>query len=429
MPKRTHSANRRALACVYAATAAYVIGGVLVGAVPGCRKEPEEGGEAAAPARAGQSTPFPEEREVDANAFTSARVCGACHQAIHACWQQSLHAQAYNNGIFQAAYRTASQARSEERTRLCLLCHAPVVRLTRDYAAQGTMIQEGVTCDFCHSVRAVRVYTPEVQVDLNVGRTKYGPLRHAQSPAHEIVESEVHGRSEFCAVCHEYRNEYGVAVLETYSEWKAGAYAAEGRQCQDCHMPVVSEQVSALGRKQSVPKGVNLHNISGSHNLEQVRKAVALKIVGVAWLPGNTVNVELLVSNVGSGHCFPTGIPMHRAVLEVTVTDRQRHVGQRTIAFEKQLLNKDGLPVTREYEAFLDARATGTDTRLKPKEDRRVVLAFHDVEASDGLVEASLWYQYSTQCVVRKEGVETIEPVEMKFLLALQKHRLSLPGE
>ncbi len=194
-------------------------------------------------------------------------------------------------------------------------------------------------------------------------------------------------------------------------------------------MPLVSEHVSALGMRRDAPKGVNLHDISGSHNLETVRKAVAMKIVSATWLPPNRVSVEIVVSNVGSGHCFPTGMPLHRAVLEVNLTDRQRPLGRRDIEFAKLLLDKDGAPITREYEAFLDARAAGGDTRIKPKEDRSVVVTFYDVEPLEGLVEASLWYQYSTQCVVSKDGVDTVEPVEMKFLLASQKHRVPSPGD
>ncbi len=414
----------RRVASTRAATACF-LGSIALATLNGCKESSESGGAAGA----NQNTPFPEEREVAANTFTSARVCGACHQAIHACWQQSLHARAFSNGVFQAAYRTAAQTRPEAQTRLCLLCHAPVVRLAQAAAGASALQEEGVTCDFCHSVRDVKTYPAEVKVDLDVGHTKYGPLRHAQSPAHQVVESDLHRRSEFCASCHEYQNEYGVAVLETYSEWKAGAYAAAGKQCQDCHMPLVSDHVSALGLKRAGPPGVNLHDISGSHNLETVRKAVTVSITGADRRPDDSLRVRVLVSNVGSGHCFPTGMPLHRAILDLTVTKGQRQLGHQTLTFEKRLLDQNGKLITREYEAFLDARRVELDTRLKPKEARAVELTFADVDATDSHLEASLWYEYSTQCVVSRNGAETIEPVDMKFLVASHKYRVPAPGE
>jgi hypothetical protein len=394
----------------------------------GCRKSSNEGGDAVSTAGAVPSTTFPAAQDIDATKFTSARVCGACHQAINATWQQSMHAQAFSNGVFQAAYREAKGAYAEDRARLCLRCHAPAVFWTPGYASQDPLAAEGITCDFCHSVRAVRLDTPEAQLDVSVGRTKYGPLKHAQSPIHEVVDSELHRRSEFCAACHEYRNAQGVAVLETYSEWKAGPYAAEGKQCQDCHMPLTAGRVAALGPNNAL-KGVNLHDISGSHSLETVRKAVTMKILSAVRLPESKVQVELLVSNVGSGHCFPTGLPLHRAVLEVTLTDRERKIGSRTLTFEKELVDGEGVPITREHEAFLVARSVHSDTRLKPKEERRVVVTFYDAETPEGLVEASLWYQYSTRSVTSKAGTETIEPVDMKFLVASQQRRLPSIGD
>lgn len=371
-----------------------------------------------------QVSDVPVEEKINPDSFTSAEVCGECHQAIHAVWQQSMHSQSLSNGVFQAAYRIAKKATSEERSQLCLNCHAPTVRETGDYGAEDAITNEGVTCDFCHSIRKVEFEQTNPRVDLNLGRTKYGPLLHAQSPAHKIVDSQLHRRSELCAACHEYRNELGIPILETYSEWKASPYAREGKQCQDCHMPLVPGRVVAMGLKSPAREGVNLHDISGSHDQEKVRKAVSLKILSAMRIGARKVRVRISVANIGSGHSFPTGLPMHRALLEVNLVDRGRRVAQRVLKFEKVLMNHRGMPITQEHEAFLEARSIRSDTRLKAKENRIVSVTFSDVEAPEGQIEAVFWYQYPCHVLREKDGVETIEPTEMKFLLATAKKRV-----
>ena len=367
----------------------------------------------------------PEAQRINPNSFTSSRVCGECHQAIHAVWQESMHSRAFSNGVFQAAYRTAKQGVNKERASLCLTCHAPTTRRTGDFVAANPITQEGVTCDFCHSIRGVEFEDGQPRVDLNVGRTKYGPLQHAQSSVHHIVNSRLHQRSELCAVCHEYRNEHGVVILGTYSEWKASPYAREGKQCQDCHMPLIPGNVVASKFDVPVREGVNLHNVSGSHDQERVRKAVAMKILSAVRLGQKKVRIRISVANTGSGHSFPTGLPMHRALLEVNLTDRGRQIGRRVIEFQKVLMNR-GRPITEEHEAFLEARSIRYDNRLKPKENRTIDVTFSNVEVSEGLVDVSFWYQYETRAVRVKDGIETIEPIEMKFLLAAEKKRLPM---
>ena len=354
---------------------------------------------------------------INPDGLTSSAVCGECHQAIHAVWQHSLHANAWSNGVFQAAYNRSLGSYGAEKTRLCLSCHAPTVRHSQDYAVENSITAEGVTCDCCHSISAVDLSDPIDPIRMKVGKVKYGPLRHAQSPAHEIVDTQLHTRSEFCASCHEYRNEHGLLVLGTYSEWKSSSFAKKGKQCQDCHMPLVPGRVVALSVKEDVPTSVNLHDISGSHDIERVRKAIRLELEGYEWI-SDRVWVYLKVSNVGSGHCFPTGLPMHRAVLEVTIRNGQELLGRREIPFERSLLDERGRRIEREHEAFLRAVKVRRDTRLKPDEVRSIEVVFRDVEASRLSIHAALSYEYSTETLVVKGDERRTEPVEMKFLVA-----------
>ncbi len=365
--------------------------------------------------------------KVNPDGWTSSAVCGECHQAIHAVWRESLHANAWSNRVFQAAYQRTSELYGKQQRHLCLACHAPTVRHGEDYGVTDAITAEGVTCDFCHSVAAVDLNDATDPLRVAVGDVKYGPLRHAHSPAHKIVNSPLHTSSEFCAACHEYRNAGGVMVLGTYSEWKSSSYAKRGTQCQDCHMPLVPGRIVALGIKDDTPTSINLHNVSGSHDIDRVRKAITLELEGYEWITDN-VRVYVKVANEGSGHCFPTGLPMHRAVLEVTIRERGRLLDQREIPFEVVMLDKQGRPLKREHEVFVRAARVRSDTRLKPDEARSIEVAFRGVKAARLTVTATLYYQYSTEALVDRDGEQHIEPVEMKFLVASRQSSMKPLG-
>ncbi len=374
-----------------------------------------------------EGSPSEQSPKVNPDGWTSSSVCGECHQAIHAVWRQSLHANAWSNRVFQAAYRRCAEAYGAEQGHLCVACHAPTVRHGEDYGVKEAVTAEGVTCDFCHSVAAVDLGDPVDPLRLSVGAAKYGPLYHAQSPAHKIVDSQLHTKAEFCAGCHEYRNANGVTVLGTYSEWKGSSYARRGTQCQECHMPLVPGRTVALHVKDRARASVNLHDISGSHDIERVRKAITLELEGYEWITDN-VRVYLKVANVGGGHCFPTGLPMHRAVLEVAIRDNGKLIGQREIPFEVVMLDKQGRPLRREHEVFVQAARVRSDTRLKPDEARSIDVVFREIKAGRLTVSAALYYQYSTEALVEKEGEKHIEPVEMKFLIASRQSSMKPLG-
>lgn len=371
--------------------------------------------------------PLGEKPQINPDGFDSATVCSECHQAIHAVWRQSLHSKAWVDPVFQAAYKRTIETFGRRKARLCMSCHAPTVRHTQDYDAAEPITLEGVTCDFCHSVREVALDEPGDSIRLDVGVVKYGPLHKAESDAHKVSSSPLHTRSEFCASCHEYRNDEGVLVLGTYSEWKAGPYSKRGVHCQNCHMPLVPGRVVAANVKDKTDGQVNLHDVSGSHNLEQVRKAVTLKLINTDWM-GDMVWVSLEVANVGSGHRFPTGLPMHKAMLEVTLREGGREIARREVPFSIVMVDKTGRRIEREHEVFFNAARVRIDTRIKPEEVRSVKLTFRDIKSSHRLVlGARLFYKYSTETVVDDEDDLLIEPAEMKFLISSVKKTLKPP--
>ena len=161
--------------------------------------------------------------------------------------------------------------------------------------------------------------------------------------------------------------------------------------------------------------------------MEQVRKAVTLKLINSEWI-GDLVWVNLEVANVGSGHRFPTGLPMHKSVLEITLRDGGREIARREVPFSVMLVDKNGHQINREHEAFFNAARVRIDTRIKPKEVRPIEVTFRDIRSHRRLIlRARLFYQYTTEALNTREGQEMIEPVEIKFLLASAQEMLKPP--
>ncbi len=129
-------------------------------------------------------------------------VCGACHQEIHALWQDTRHAQAFSSPIFQQNWKEIGGEFN------CLECH------TTGYdPAINHYYFEGVTCESCH-----------------------GPLQ----PGHPEQRMPITADAELCATCHK----------TTTDEWRASKHAEVGIQCQSCHDPHAqqpkAESVTAL---------------------------------------------------------------------------------------------------------------------------------------------------------------------------------------
>src|SRR5207249_3000740 len=91
----------------------------------------------------------------DMEAPASAEVCGRCHRAIADAWKTSAHAQAMESRLFQDALEVAEQRFGSGARKTCLKCHSPIAVQVGDLSLRRKVSWEGVTCDFCHSVRDV----------------------------------------------------------------------------------------------------------------------------------------------------------------------------------------------------------------------------------------------------------------------------------
>lgn len=333
--------------------------------------------------------------KVETDKYTSSAVCGKCHEHIYNRWKDSIHAHAMDDPIFNTAYNLAYRKTAGAAKNICLPCHAPTVRFTGDFDEKLPMTKEGISCDFCHTVKAVDLKASDPYIK-EIGLVKRGPFKDGKDlkGKHEIAFSELHKTAEFCAGCHEYKSQNGVSIIGTYGEWKEGPYPAKGKQCQDCHMPAIMGQIVA-GSDTSPKKTINEHNLLGGHSLMQLKKAVDVKVVNINVGEART-EVMVDISNMGSGHRVPTGTPTRRLILNVEISGSEGRVFREKIAYEKVLADMDGKELKDESEVMLGGpMQIIKDNRLKPGETRREVFTFYATGSKLKNVTAWVDYVYS----------------------------------
>lgn len=288
--------------------------------------------------------------------LTEAGVCGACHIDIFSLWQSSQHARSFSNPVFQEAMEDAVSSSGEDVRRLCLRCHAPAAALQEDYEPEDPLIQEGVGCDFCHSLTGTVLAETQNPFVLEVGSVKFGPVEDADSNAHEVGHSEFHTSSLHCAGCHQYTNPNGIEILSTYSEWRTYQASGGDKSCQECHMPLVMANVVDPKVKRVEGSFVNLHKMPGGHSRDQLTKSLRLSITELKRSE-KEVYVQVQVKNSGAGHSVPTGSPSRKVVLSlVAETPGQEETIREQRVYQRVMSDSEGRPILEDSDLFLHGR-------------------------------------------------------------------------
>lgn len=115
--------------------------------------------------------------------------CQECHLDVAAHWENSPHAHAFDDEIFQEKWMGMGEPDE------CLACHT-----TNFIAATGEYSAEGVECEACHG-KVTAEHPPE-------------PI-------------PIKADAEFCGECH----------TTTLGEWRVTGHAVEDIGCMDCHDP------------------------------------------------------------------------------------------------------------------------------------------------------------------------------------------------
>lgn len=327
-----------------------------------------------------------------ADPFESSERCGGCHRDIHRGWKGSAHARSMENPLFQQALESAAPQIGTAGRRLCLSCHSPIALLTGDEKLQKKISWEGVSCDFCHSVTEVTLGDPMKAYKVQPGTVKRGPIENAASSGHEVEYSPLFTDAILCAGCHEYHPEKGEAVLTTYSEWKESPYAAEGVTCQSCHMSLTRANVVDPKVKRVGATVVNIHEMPGGHSLDQLLTAVRVGLE--ARRDGDSLRVDVKITNVGAGHAMPTGFPSRQVILDVLVSAASQQLRAER-RYARTLFDESGSPIVRDNEVILRPATSAVDTRLRAREERLERFAFGLPGEANATVTVRLRYVHT----------------------------------
>ncbi len=334
--------------------------------------------------------------------LASAEECGRCHQDIYRYWKASLHAQAADDPRFQAALtKLKDESPKTEVDTLCLRCHAPALLQAQDAKWERKVSWEGVTCDFCHSVRGVR-QDPKTPFVLDVGQVKSGPLRDVQSTAHVARYAETFSSAELCNPCHQFTNEHGLDVLSTYSEWQASGYPARSITCQNCHMRSTSGKVVDPKIKRVASSSVNLHEMPGGHSVTELNRA--LQAVISSERHGTALDVTVQVTNRGAGHRLPTGSPLRAIVLVVQVDGGTGKSQTATKTYGRVVVDEHNQEAGDEAAVWLRGAKVVRDDRLAPNEKRVEKFSFQMPVNTPVRSVAKFYYRYSPDAPARGES-------------------------
>ncbi len=337
----------------------------------------------------------------------SAEYCGSCHRAIEQGWKESVHSQAMESRLFQDALQMAQSDFGAHARSVCLGCHSPTVAATGDLSLVRKISWEGITCDYCHSIRSVSMTGPNPRAIVEYNNVKEGPWKGVTSPVHGTAYSPLHTSSLLCATCHQYRNSLGFPVLTTYAEWQKGPYSKEHKGCQSCHMYRVEGEVVDPRVKKTTGQEINLHQMPGSHSLAQLNKAIRGQLH--VSHEGGELHVEVDVTNQGAGHMVPTGSPLRKLILLVRAEPFGGKSYQAERVFTRVVADAQGKILNREDLVFMKAAKVVSDTRLAPGETRKETFTFNVPQGVRSTVEADFYYYYSPMAT-------TAAQQEVKFL-------------
>lgn len=364
----------------------------------------------------GQGKGKPSFPKLEKKGYSKAAVCGRCHTLIYQSWKDTLHARSLVDPIFDTAYLEAYRMTQGKAKTFCLACHAPTTQFTKDFEIRQEITSEGITCDFCHTLKDVKLAKQGLhELKIETGLVKWGTHGQEKAPNHEVAASKLYQDSLICAGCHEYVNPKGVVVLGTYSEWSAGFYRKQGTPCQRCHMPISRQEEGYLTEGGLIArKEINLHDIAGGSSVPQLKKMLKVGIASVERL-GGRVRVVVEITNHGAGHRIPTGLPTKRLVLTLKATTAQGKSFVAERSYRKVLLNERGEEITRDVDAFLNAARLSSDNRIEPKETRREEFFFFVPRGTEVVINAQVVYEYKPRVIDQVDTVVDLARDERVF--------------
>lgn len=313
--------------------------------------------------------------------FTDPGTCGGCHQEIFAQWQGSMHNNAFTDQLYLKMHEEASHDTGGTIDSYCTTCHTPIGTFSGEVPpTSGSQISDiskkGIQCDFCHTVT-------NSDFTFSPSKVKQGPFSDSVSSFHETAYSELHTKSDLCGMCHDVNHPTNNLPLEaTFTEWKNSSYAAQGIQCQDCHMtpgPGVSKPNPGKAATGGPDRpNIFTHYFAGANattlaseqhqklSRENLQAAATIELAPSAPVaPGGNMDLKVKVNNKGAGHYLPTGLTDVREMwLDIAVTDASGKeiyrsgaldengvIDQKAVIYRTVFKDKDGQPTLKPWLA------------------------------------------------------------------------------
>lgn len=285
--------------------------------------------------------PIPTDNIPEVLTSLSAKECAKCHEDFYEEWKTTIHSKAWTDPYFQIDWKF------DREGQICKNCHAPLDKQQEDTvlgfndAAKWDPIvepnpdfdrdlqHEGVTCAACH---------------LREGKIR-GPFGLSNTP-HPVEKFD--NPNVICMRCHLVENDqwdtfYSLppcgTVTEIQSTMKhqqkvAGERGISGEvvvpdekslKCVNCHMPLVERPLVEGGKVRKTRR----HLWRGGHDKEMVKSALETSFSEAHDSTRKKRIFDVTLTNVGTAHYLPTGIPDRQISIEFRVLDSSGKVINR----------------------------------------------------------------------------------------------------
>lgn len=342
----------------------------------------------------------------------SAKECAKCHADFYEEWKTTIHSQAWVDPYFQVDWKF------DRSGQICKNCHIPLDKQQEDIVLgfndadkwdpilkpnpdfDPDLQHEGVTCAACH---------------LKEGKIR-GPFGLTNTP-HQVEKFE--NPNVICMRCHLVDNDswdtfYTLppcgTVMEIRSTMKhqqqvAGERGVSGEVvvpdenslgCVECHMPVVERPLVAGGEVRTTRR----HLWRGGHDADMVKGALETSFSEDPDSTSIKRKFNVTLTNVGTAHYLPTGIP-----------DRQLSIEFRVLDSSGNVLHKDEEIIKRTmiWRPFIFDWSDNRLARWKPSTFQFVLDSRHTSQAYS--VETIVRYHLLPEARRKRIGYENKTPI------------------
>jgi hypothetical protein len=326
--------------------------------------------------------------------FAGSGVCAQCHASqvdeagksisIVNDWRSTMMANSARDPFWRAKVSHEGLVNPDHRAELenvCTRCHAPSGNENAHYngqelysvadMAKDPLALDGVQCTVCHQIPENSLGNFSGTFLIGTNKTIWGPYPNpVANPMINMsgftpVYSEHIGDSRICASCHTLITQSvdnagqatGNQFVEQslFQEWENSDYPTQNLNCQDCHMPSISDPVAISSRPMNLAARTpfNKHHFQGANVFMQ-------KI-----LKDNAAALSLTASDVQ----FDSTLARTLRLLQKNALDLQLEIPQRTedtLFVQLRIHNKaghklpGGYPSRRMFVEFIVSEENGT---------------------------------------------------------------------